>query len=625
MSESKIYGYAGKILWVNLSTKTSKIVETPKDLITNFIGGRGFGAKLLWDHVKPGTDPLSPENLLIFSVGPLAGTGAQSASKFFVTFKSPLTGTYFRSVCGGNFGAEMKFAGYDAIVVEGKADKPTYLWISDESVEFRDASHVWGALTTHAAEVLLGETDKEAKLVVIGPAGEKLVKFASIQTGESRSAGRGGGGAVMGSKNLKAIVIRGTGRPELYNEDEFEKLAEEQLDLYHKNPAFQAFRSLGTDGIVYLFYTLGHFPTYNFKQLELENVERFKPEILATYVVKTRGCYNCAMECWQYFKTSKGPFAGIIWDKPEYETQWSFGGALGVTNLEAIMYANMLCDLYGLDTISTGSTIAFVYELYEKGILTKSELDGLEPRWGDPEPAIELIRKIALREGIGNILAEGTKRAAEIIGRGAERYSMQVKGLEIPAYDPRAAKAHGLNFATSNIGASHMYGWVGHEILGFPEKVDPFAVEGKGELAKRVQDELATYEALGFCQFPVSNGMVPLDLAAKMLYVATGIETFKDVKYLLLVGERIVNLERAFNAREGFSRKDDTLPERFLKEPFLRMPAKGQIFELDKLLNDYYAARGWDVKMGLPTRKKLEELGLKDVADELERLGKLPG
>ncbi|MCL7389310.1 MAG: aldehyde ferredoxin oxidoreductase family protein [Thaumarchaeota archaeon] len=622
MSTSKLYGYAGKILWVNLTTKSCKVIDTPIDLVKNFVGARGFGAKILWDNVKPGIDPLTPENLLIFSIGPLAGIGAHSASRFFVIFKSPLTYTYFRSVSGGNFGAEMKFAGYDAIVVEGRAEKPTYLWIYDDIVEFRDASHVWSSITTHASEILLKETDRDAKLVVIGPAGERLVKFASIQTGETRSAGRGGGGAVMGSKNLKAIVVRGSKKPELFDEEEFEKLVEQQLDLYHKNPSFHAFRSLGTDGSVYLFYTLGHFPTYNFKQVELENVDMFRPEILARYVVKTDSCYNCAMECWHYFKTSKGPFTGIIWDKPEYETMWSFGGNLGASNLEAIMYANMLCDLYGLDTISAGSVIAFVYELYEKGILTKSELDGVEPRWGDLEPALELIRKIALREGVGNILAEGVKRAAEVIGRGSERFSIHVKGLELPAYDPRSGKAHGLNLATANIGASHMYGWVYYEFPGSPGNVDPFAVEGKGAICRKVQDEFATYEALGFCLFPRS--MIPLDLASKMLYAATGIEEFKNIQYLLLVGERIINLERAFNVREGFSRKDDTLPERFLREPVPRPPSKGQIFELDKLLDDYYTAREWDIKTGIPTRKKLEELGLKDVADELEKLGMLP-
>ncbi len=622
MVQPKLYGYAGKILWADLSTKTYKVIETSIELVKNFIGARGFGAKLLWDYMKPGIDPFSSENMIIFSVGPLAAVGAHSTSKFFVSFKSPLTGTYFRSVGGGNFGAEMKLAGYDAIIVVGKAEKPTYLWVQDDVIEFKDASHVWGAITTHTTEILLKETDRDAKLVTIGPAGENVVRFASIQTDDTRSAGRGGGGAVMGSKNLKAIVVKGTGKPELYNEEEFEKLVEEQLDLYHKNPTFHSFRSLGTASVVYLFYTLGHFPTYNFKQLELDNVERFKPEVLATYVVKTGSCYNCAMECWHFFKTSKGPYAGIIWDKPEYETLWSFGGVLGVTNLEAIMYANMLCDIYGLDTISAGVAIAFAYELYEKGILSKSEVDGLDLRWGNLEPAFELIRKIALREGIGNILAEGVARAAEIIGRGAERFAMHGKGLEIPAYDPRSAKAHGLSLATSNIGASHMIGWNTYEISGFPEKVDPFTIEGKGALAKKVQDTTTIYEAIGFCLFP--RTMIPLDLASRMLYAATGIEEFKDIQYLFLVGERIYNIERAFNVREGFTRKDDTLPERFLREPVPRIPSKGQVFELDKLLDDYYIARGWDVNTGIPTGRKLEELGLQYVAEELAKLGRLP-
>lgn len=604
--------------------KTFKILETPLDLAKNYIGARGFGAKILWDYIKPGIDPLSPDNKIVFAVGPLAGIGVQSASRFFVMFKSPLTGTYFRCSCGGFFGAEMKFAGYDAIVIEGRADKPTYLWIHDNTVEFRDASHVWGAITTHSADLLLRETDRNARLVVIGPAGEKLVKIASIQTDDNRSAARGGGGAILGSKNLKAIVIRGSKRPEIFNEDELKSLIKEQYDLYMKSPLVKSFRELGTNGIIYLFYTKGHFPTYNFKQLELENVDRFKPENLLSYVVRRSGCYGCIMACWQFYKTTKGRFAGIIWDKPEYETQWSLGGALGITHLEAIMYANMLCDLYGLDTISTGATIAFAYELYEKGILTRSEVDGLELRWGDPEPLIELIRKIALREGIGNILAEGSRRAAEIIGRGAEKFAIHVKGLELPAYDPRSAKAHGLNLVTSNIGASHMIGWVGHELIGEPEPVDPFSIEGKGELCKRVQDDMALYESIGFCQFPWSGGLLPHDMVAKMLYAATGIEEFKNVEYLKLVGERVYNLERAFNVREGFGRKDDTLPERFLYETCQRAPCKGQIFELDKLLDDYYTARGWDLKTGIPTRKKLEELGLQSVAEELEKFGKLP-
>jgi aldehyde:ferredoxin oxidoreductase len=620
--QHKLYAYAGRILWIDLTSKSYSTTDTPSDLVKNYIGARGFGTKILWDQLRPGTDPLGPDNKIVFSVGPLAATGVQSASRFFVTFKSPLTGGYFRSVGGGQFGAEMKLAGYDAIVIGGRAEKPTYLWIHDDVVEFKDASHVWGAMTTHASEHLIEETDRNAKLVVIGPAGERLVKYASIQTNDNRSAARGGGGAVMGSKNLKAVVIRGSKKPEVFDREELNRLIKEQLDIYMKNPAFEGFRQLGTNGIIYLFYTLGHFPTYNFRQAELENVDVFRPENLLPYVVKRGGCYACAMGCWQFFRAVKGSFAGIIWDKPEYETQCTLGSLIGITQREAIMYANMLCDLYGLDTISTGVTIAFAYELYEKGILTRREVDGLDLRWGDPEPVIELIRKIALREGVGNVLAEGVKRAAEIIGRGAERYAMHVKGLELAAYDPRAAKAHGLNFATSNIGASHMYGWSAPEIIGFPEKVDPLTAEGKGALCKRLQDEMALYEAAGICQFPMSSGMVPLDLLSKMLYAATGVEEFKKLEYLIALGERIVNLERAFNVREGFFRKDDVLPERFLREPYPRAPARGQVFELDKLLDEYYAARGWDLKTGVPTRNKLEELGLKDVANELERLGK---
>ncbi|MEM1639878.1 MAG: aldehyde ferredoxin oxidoreductase family protein [Desulfurococcaceae archaeon] len=616
MSKSQeLYGYAGKILWINLSKKEAKKIDLDRTLAENYIGARGFGIKLLWDYQRPGVDPFSPENKFIITLGPLAATGAQAASRSFAAFKSPLTYTYYRCTAGGFVGAEIKLSGYDVVVIEGKAEKPTYVWIRDDEVEFRDASHVWGLTTDHTIEALKEETDKNARMFVIGPAGERLVRFASIQTDDQRSFGRGGGGAVWGSKNLKALVVRGTKKPKIFDEEMFHKLLKEEIEIFKDHPFVKSFHHLGTAGVAYLFYTIGHFPTYNFKQLELPNVERFKPEVLEKYVVKRKGCYGCMIACWQIMKTEKGPYAGILWDKPEYETLWSFGGNLGVTNIEGIIALNMLCDKYGIDTISAGSVLGFAFELYEKGILSKSEVDGLDLVWGNVPAAMELIRKISLREGVGNILAEGVKRAAEIIGRGAERFAMHVKGLEMPAYDPRAAKAHGLNFVTSNIGANHMIGWNYFELLGVPKKVDPFAVEGKGELTKYVQDETAMLEAIGLCQFPASNQIPPLEVTAKMLYAATGIERFKDTKYLFLVGERVYNLERAFNIREGFGKESDTIPERFIYEPVPRPPAKGQVFELDKLLEDYYKARGWDVKTGKPTRKKLEELGLTDVID----------
>ncbi|MEM2632130.1 MAG: aldehyde ferredoxin oxidoreductase C-terminal domain-containing protein, partial [Candidatus Bathyarchaeia archaeon] len=459
--------------------------------------------------------------------------------------------------------------------------------------------------------------DEKAKMVTIGPAGERLVKISAIVTDDMRTASRGGGGAVMGSKNLKAIVVKGSKKVAIYDEKAFDEAVKEQVEAYRKNPGYEHFKNLGTNSIVYLFYTIGNFPTYNFKQLPFEGASRFAPEVLASYVVKHSGCYGCMIRCWKTFKVTKGPYAGTAWDFPEYETHWSYGGLLGNCNIESIIYANMLSDLYGLDTISTGVAIAFAMELYEKGIIGKSETDGLELKWGDPEVVVELVKRIALRIGIGALLGEGVKRAAEAIGRGAEKYAIHVKGLELPAYDPRSVKAHGLNFATSPIGASHCIGWNKFEILGIPKKVDPLAVEGKGEITKYVQDETAAAETAVFCAFTLSNEMVTMDLYSKLLHSATGIDRFRDPKYLWLVGERIFNLERAFNIREGFDVSQDTMPERIVKEPMPREPSKGQVFELDVLLKDYYKVRGWNER-GIPTKEKLKELGLEGVAKELQ-------
>jgi len=611
------YGYMGKILRLDLTHKKAVVETLSEDIVKRFIGGRGLGAKILWDELSPGVDPLSPENKLVLTVGPLTGTKAQSASRWIAQFKSPLTGTYFRSVGGGAFGAELKFAGYDAVIVQGKAEKPIYVFVSDDSVEFRDAVKLWGMNTLATMEFLKEETDRKAHMVMIGPAGENLVRFAAIVTDEDfRTASRGGGGAVMGSKNLKAIVVKGSKKPEVYDEGLFGEVVKEQIESYRKNPGFEGFHNLGTNFAVYPFYMLGHFPTYNFKQKELEGVERYQAEELAKYVVRHSGCYNCMIRCGKTFKVTQGPYAGTVWPFPEYETHWSFGGNLGNINVEAVIYANMLCDLYGLDTISTGVAIGFAIELYEKGLIGKSETDGLELRWGDPDIIPELVRRIALRIGIGNLLAEGTRKAAEMIGRGAERYAIQVKGLELPAYDPRSAKAHGLSFITSPIGASHCIGWNKFEIMGIPKKVDPFATEGKAELAKYVQDETAIAETAVFCIFPFNMEMITVDMYARMLYAVTGIKEFGDPKFLWQVGERIFNLERAINAREGLDARYDKMPVRIVKEPVPREPSKGQVFEEEVLLKDYYIVRGWNEK-GIPTSEKLRELGLEEVVGKI--------
>ena len=612
------FGYMGQVLRIDLTHQRWTAEPLNKELVENFIGSRGFGAKVLWDETPAGIAPLGSENKLVISTGPLTGTKVQSASRWLVQFKSPLTGIYCRSVGGGYFGAELKFAGYDMLIIEGEAERPVYVWIDDDKVEFRDATKVWGMNTLAARDFLLEETEKRARMIMIGPAGEMLVKIAAIVTDDSRTAARGGPGAVMGSKNLKAVVVKGSKKPAVYNEKTFKELVKEQIETYRKWRFFEDFRELGTNHATYLWYEMGHFPPYNFQQRELEGIEMFKPEVLKSYVVKHKGCYGCMIQCGKVFKATKGPYAGIAWEFPELETHWSFGGILGNCNLESILAANMLCDLYGLDTISTGVTIAFAVELYEKGIIGKSETDGLELRWGDPEMIIELVRRIAFRAGnLGNLLAEGVKVAAEVIGRGAEKYAMHIKGLEMPAYDPRAMKGQGLGLATGTIGGSHAISWNKFEIMGVPKKVDPFLVEGKAELAKYVQDEMAVCETAVFCKLTVNHDLTNPSLYSKLLNAATGIEKFKDEKHLWLIGERIWNLERTFDVREGIDIRHDTIPERLLQNPMPRNPAKGQIFELDKLLKDYYDVRGWD-KRGSPTREKLVELGLIDVAEELE-------
>ncbi len=614
-----MFSYMGRVLELDLTKGKATPMTLSEDLVKRFIGGRGIGASFLWDLLKPGVDPLSPENVLIFSVGPLTGTSAQSSHRWVAQFKSPLTTTYFRSVGGGFFGAELKFAGYDAVVVRGRAERPTYVYIENDVVEFRKADIVWGMTTDATRDFLRDETSKDSKMVVIGPAGERLVRISAIVTDDMRTAARGGGGAVMGSKNLKAIVVKGSSRPTIYDEDAFREVVKEQVERFVKNPVFERLKAFGTDGSCYPFYTLGHFPTYNFKQLELDNIEAFRIENLTKYMVKHYGCYGCMIRCGKVFKLTEGPYAGVVWDFPEYETHWSFGGNLGITNVEAITVANMLCDKYGLDTISTGVVIGLVYELYEKGIIGRKEIGGLDLRWGDPEPMVNLVRKIALREGIGDILAEGVKRAAEALGRGAERFAMHVKGLELPAYDPRSAKANGLNLVTSPIGASHTMGWNSYEIAGIPQKMDPLSVEGKAEITKYVQDRVALIETGVFCTLPWNRWMMDEELYSRMLYAATGIREFNDVKYLLLVGERIFNLERLINAREGIDGKYDKAPLRIVKEPVPRFPSKGQVFEEEILLKDYYRARGWDER-GMPTRGKLNELGLSEVKPASTRI-----
>jgi len=616
-------GYMGNILRINLSSGTFKVEVLPETLARRFVGGRGIAAKLLFDELAPGIDPLSSENKMIFTTGPLANTAAQSCSRWMVTTKSPLTGGYFRSSAGGGFGAEIKSAGFDVLIVEGKAASPVYIMIRDQNVQILDAANLSGLLSDETAAAIRKEqNDEKLKVACIGPSGEKGVRFAAI-IDERRTASRGGVGTVMGAKNLKAIAVRGTRTVPVADKDRLLEFTRKQAAEVQNNPRLQGFRHLGTAAAAGYCHEIGVYPVKNFKKGEFKEINgKLTPEKVEDIFVKDVHCHRCMIHCGSVLHPREGDFAGDPVEGPEYETFYSFGGELLNSDLNMIIEANKICDDYGVDTMTAGCCIGFAMECYENRILTKEDLDGIDLKWGDPKAIIALLKKIVHREGIGNLLAEGTRRAAQKIGKGSEQYAIQVKGLELPGYEPRGLKGAGLNLATAALGACHCVGQCPQELSG-EAGVDRFAVEKKGELCKLNQDKTAAFETGIVCIFPMQFHLIDLTALREMLNAATGFDDLKTDADIFLLGERIWNVERAFNVREGFGRRDDTFPDRFLEEPMEDGPVKGQVFELDPMLDDYYRARGWNLKTGFPTREKLDSLGLSAVADQLEKLHKL--
>ena len=606
--------YTPKLLRVDLTTSVVKEEVIPEKIVVDFVGGRGFGVKYLYDELSPGVDPLSPANKLLFTIGPLAGTGAQSFSRWMVITKSPLSDTYCRSVGGGYFGAWLKFAGLDMIIVEGKAGKPVYLYMEDDRCEIKDAGELWGKGTAETQEKLREIHGASTRVVCIGPAGEKLVRYASIMSDE-RVAGRGGVGTVMGSKNLKAIAIKKAAQKVKLSEEFKGLIKEHGTRLATKGR--QLFNEVGTLTNIEIVNTMGFFPTRNHREGRLEGWENISADAYAKIKVKNDACYGCPVKCGKVHMVTTGPYAGASSGKgPEYETVWAFTATIGSTDIGTTVIANALCTDLGLDTISTGNTIGFAYELFEKGIISSKDTDGLNLAYGNHEVAIELVRRIGNRLGFGNVLAEGTKRAAAHIGKGAEAYAMQVKGLELPAYDPRGAKRHGLGYATSPMGGNHNMAYITQEIFGshYPHPVDRLSDEGGSDLTIFSQDTNAMWETGICCGFTQTR--VPIFTA--MLASVTGIPELGSEEYMSKVGERIFNLERAFNLREGFGRKDDTLPLRITTEPLRNAgPSEGQIVrKLDALLDEYYRLRGWD-ENGVPTPEKLKELGLEEIIKDV--------
>jgi len=606
--------YTGRILRVNLSTGAAASEPTSETLQPRFIGGRGFGIGYLLAEQLPGIEPLSEDNPLLFLPGVLAGTTAIGFGRWIVMTKSPLTGALARAVGGGNFAAFINFAGYDLIIVEGKADLPSYLWLHDGDVEILPAGELWGLDTEATQKALSEKYGPRTQTACIGPAGERLVRFATITHG-TRTASRCGVGTVMGSKNLKAIAINAKASPIKAADPEcFRSLVQEHSAMLREHKRRVKMHTFGTTFLAQMTRAMGILPVKNFQCGDMTGIENLFTDAYAAMRVGTHGCYGCATRCGQVHEVKSGPYTGERSEGPEYESIWAFGAQVGNTEVGATVAADCLCDLLGVDTISTGSVIGFAMELFQRGILTKEDTDGLDLQWGNHRAMLELIRRIALREGFARVLGEGTRFAAEIIGRGASSYAIHAKGLELPAYEPRAAKCHGLSMATSNIGGSHMYGYARQEISGKPDPrpVDRFADRGCGDIAAINQIGKAVEETGILCNF-ADSGMTQ-ELLGKQLAAATGFEEFADPPFLNLVGERIVCLERWFNVREGFSRKDDTLPQRMLQEPLPNAgPATGQVVrDLDGLLDEYYAALGYSSD-GIPTRERVKDLGLEDM------------
>jgi aldehyde:ferredoxin oxidoreductase len=588
-------GYAGKMVYADLSAGTVTIKPTPPELKQQYIGGRGFGIRLLTDMVDPKVDPLGEKNILVFAAGPLTGTGIPLGSRYEVSTISPLSGTAMSGNSGGVFGWKMKKAGFDAVVVTGRSRRPLWLFLDSGKAEFRDASGLWGMTTGQTTDAIIRELgDQSVRVACIGPAGENKVRFACIINEKTRAVGRGGIGAVMGSKNLKAIAARGNLPIRAADEAQLDVVKERVKKKITENGIEQALQKYGTAVLVNIINENYVLPTRNFQTAHFPEAEKVSGETMAATILKqNKGCYSCIVKCGRVCE-----FDGESGEGPEYEPAWAFGPDCGIDDLKAVARANNICNEYGLDAISAPTTIACLMEMAQKGYVNHPI------RFGDAKGMLALVMQIAQREGIGNELAEGSFRFATKYGH--PEYSMSSKQQELPAYDPRGIQGYGLATATSVRGGDHVYGYlISPEILGAPEKLDPLVTKGKPQWAKIFQDLSAAIDASGMCLF--TSFALGADDYAELLTATTGMKI--DAAELLKIGDRIWNLQKLYNIKRGFGRKDDTLPARLLNEPLKEGAAAGQVWRREEMLDEYYTLRGWD-KEGTPTPGKLKELGL---------------
>ncbi len=624
-------GYAGKLLYVDLTGGTLRAKPLEREFALKYIGGRGFSARILAEGLRPGTDPLAPGNIIVFAAGPLSGTPLPSASRLIVSAKSPMTGGIGDASSGGYWAPEMKYAGFDAIVVTGRSPKPVYLWVCDGKAELRPAEHIWGKRIHATSEALKAEIgDEDIHICAIGPGGENLVRYACIVTDEEGVGARTGMGAVMGSKNLKAVVVRGSQDVKIADPERFK----EAIDAYRKTIEGEVWtetlRRLGTPNLVAHRQKLGIWGARNFQQATIPEWEKISGEVFREkYLVKAMGCMGCMVRCRRYSAIADGS-GGLRYMKgPEYETINALGAKPYIIDPDFILQAHYLCDEYGIDEHGAASAISMAMELTERGILKKEDTDGEELAFGNGEAFLRLIEKIVHRQGFGDLLAEGTRVMGQRLNAGY--YAIHIKGQEVDASDPRSMVTRALTFGVATRGSCHLRGFPYIDEFITPEEglkyfdtaavSDVKAREGKGKLVAWSENWITVANLMGLCIFAWYRSRTfsmlirrGLELVTEAYRAATGLPVTQEE--LLACGERVYNLEKLFNCREGFGRAEDRPPARFFDEALPDGPGAGGHLDrgdYELLLDDYYAARGWDRSTGCPTPEKLRELGLEGI------------
>lgn len=617
-----IHGVGGQILWVDLTKRNVEKKPLDEDLVKKYLLGAGILSRILYDSIPKDADPLGEENILGVATGTLTGSMFPQASRHVIAALSPLTGIWGESHAAGFWGAELKLAGYDAIFFTGKSPVPVYLNIEDDKVEILDASHLWGKDVFEADWTIRETHGYRVRVLCIGQAGENLVRFAAIMNDRDRASARSGLGAVMGSKNLKAIAVKGTGKIDVADPENYLKHMDEFYRRMLENPFTPGRIKYGTTSLVELMQHIGRLPSYNMKQGVFDGYDKISGDAInEKYLVKARADWSCLQRCGRYTAVREGPYA-FEGGAPEFETQSSMGSRCGNDNLESVLYGHHLANRYGMDTISLGATISWAMECWHEGLITSEDTDGLDLSWGNHETIIKLTEMIARREGFGDLLAEGSAMAAEKLGRGSEKFVMAVKKQEIAGQEPRAQKSMGLAAVTAARGADHLYAFPVLDEVGFdedirkrfgeeylPEMAERLNPKYKGLMVKQCEDFMVMVESAGLCKY---GTQIPPEFFYEDVALALKIHNGLDFtrKELEEIGERVVNLNRLFNAERGITRKDDSLPRRLTDEKAPVGPSAGEVVELEQMLDDYYRERGWDLETGLPQEETLKRLGL---------------